>query len=344
MKNLIYYISPIFAISAIIFLSEPNKPKIKTYIHGVITNPKSDSIKIYNDELNYGARINYKNEFKLALEIDSADYFTFYDGNETTVIYLKPGECISLTLDTQEFDETITYINSEESNFLAKKYLIEENYFDLDIDSIYALNDSLYFNFFKILKEKLITELHNLSNNDFIDKETYNINQIMVDAGEWKKNWEKRQLALSVLPQPGESAIDFTYPDINKNNVSLSDFKGKYVYVDIWATWCGPCIYEIPHLIELEKKYHDKNIVFMSVSVDNYTNLEKWEEMIKEKGMGGEQLFASGWNSQIGNDYAISATGIPRFLLIDKDGNILDVNAPRPSSDRIKEILNNILY
>ena len=343
MKNLIYYILPILTISGIIYLSEPHKPAKKTYIHGVITNPNSDSIKVYNEENNYGARVNYKNKFKLTLEIDSADYFTFYDGNETTAMYLKPGECMSLTLDTKEFDETITYSNSEESNFLAKKYLIEENYFDLDTDSIYALNDSLYFNFFMILKEQLLTELNKLSNNDFIDKETYNINQIMIDANSWKKEWEKRNLALSILPQPGEPAIDFTYPDINNKTVSLSDFKGKYVYIDIWATWCGPCIREIPYLVELEKQYHDKNIVFMSVSVDNDTNLEKWEEMIKEKGMGGEQLFASGWNSQIGNDYAISATGIPRFLLIDKDGNMLDINAPRPSSEKITEIFKNIL-
>ena len=124
--------------------------------------------------------------------------------------------------------------------------------------------------------------------------------------------------------------------------MSLSDFKGKYVYVDIWATWCGPCVAEIPFLVELEKEFYDDNIVFLSVSVDNDVNKEKWKTMIKEKDMGGVQLFASGWNSQIGNDYAISATGIPRFMLFDKEGNVMDTNAPRPSSEDIKKVFNEI--
>jgi thiol-disulfide isomerase/thioredoxin len=340
MKTPIYSISAILAIAAILYMSEPVKPPVKTFISGVITNPNSDSIKVYNQTHEFGARVNYKNEFKMSMQIDSADYFTFYDGNETTAIYLKPGECVKLSLDTEMFDETINYTNSEESTFLSEKFLIEEEYFKaVDMDSIYSLEDSLYFEFFSALETSFLTELNKLSNKDFINIETERINDMFSSAEDWRKAWEARSLALSVLPQPGEPAIDFTYPDINNNLVSLSDFKGKYVYVDIWATWCGPCVYEIPFLVELEKQYHDKNIVFMSVSVDNDTNLEKWKAMIEEKGMGGVQLFASGWNSQIGNDYVISATGIPRFMLFDTEGNVMDTNAPRPSSDEIKAIL-----
>ena len=65
--------------------------------------------------------------------------------------------------------------------------------------------------------------------------------------------------------------------------------------------------------------------------------------MINEKELVGVQLFASGWNSQIGNDYVISATGIPRFMLFDTEGNVMDTNAPRPSSDKIQKIFQEIL-
>tara|TARA_Y100001968_G_scaffold194397_1_gene178318 strand:+ start:654 stop:1688 length:1035 start_codon:yes stop_codon:yes gene_type:complete len=344
MNNFIYYIAAILAIGGILYVSEPVKPALKTTISGTITNPNSDSIKIYNRDYNFGARVNYKNQFTINIEIDSADYFTFYDGSETTAMYLNPTQDVELTLNTDMFDETIQYSNSEESNFLAKKFLIEEEYFsEVDMDSIYTLEDSLYFAFFSNLGDLQLAELKTLSNQEFISLEQENIANITAQAANWKKAYEQRSLALAALPQKGDQAIDFTYPDINGNNVSLSDFKGKYVYVDIWATWCGPCIYEVPFLVELENQYHDKNIVFMSVSVDENSNLAKWKKMINDNNMGGVQLFASGWNSQIGNDYAISATGIPRFLLFDTDGNVFDIDAPRPSSEAIKTIFNDIL-
>lgn len=139
----------------------------------------------------------------------------------------------------------------------------------------------------------------------------------------------------------GEKASDFTYPDLNDKMVSLSDFKGKVVLVDVWATWCGPCKKQIPALIQLEKDFHGSNdIVFMSVSVDESKDKQKWLDMIKEMGLGGVQLFASGW-SKITKDYKI--TGIPRFMLFDKKGNIYSINAPRPSAPELKEMINKLL-
>ena len=294
MKTPIYSISAILAIAAILYMSEPVKPPVKTFISGVITKPNSDSIKVYNQNHEFGARVNYKNEFKMSMQIDSADYFTFYDGNEATAMYIKPGECIKISLDTDMFDETINYTNSEESTFLSKQFLIEEEYFEaVDMDSIYSLEDSLYFDFFSNLENLFLLELNKLSNKDFINLETEKINNMFASANNWKKAWEKRNLALSALPQPGEPAIDFTYPDINQNTISLSDFKGKYVYVDIWATWCGPCVYEIPFLVELEKQYHNKNIVFMSVSVDTENAKQKWIESQKPPWYGCEKVCTS---------------------------------------------------
>ena len=147
-------------------------------------------------------------------------------------------------------------------------------------------------------------------------------------------SWLERKTAVDNMPKEGEPAIDFNYPDIEGNEISLTSFKGDLVYVDVWATWCGPCKAEIPSLQKLETDYHGKDITFMSVSVD--TNKEDWEKMVAEKELGGVQLWADGW-SKITKDYAIF--GIPRFMLFDNEGNVISTNAPRPSSDEIRELL-----
>ena len=147
-------------------------------------------------------------------------------------------------------------------------------------------------------------------------------------------SWLERKTAVDNMPKEGEPAIDFNYPDTDGNEFSLASFKGDLVYVDVWATWCGPCKAEIPSLQKLETDYHGQDITFMSVSVD--TDKEAWEKMVAEKELGGVQLWANGW-SKITKDYAIF--GIPRFMLFDAEGNVISTNAPRPSSEEIRGLL-----
>ncbi len=118
------------------------------------------------------------------------------------------------------------------------------------------------------------------------------------------------------------------YENYDGTKTSLDDLKGKYVYVDVWATWCPPCRKEIPHLQKVEKKYHNKNIAFVSISLDKESDKAKWKKMIADKKMTGIQLFA-GKDVTFTKGYNIR--GIPRFILIDTEGNIANANAPRPS-------------
>jgi len=139
----------------------------------------------------------------------------------------------------------------------------------------------------------------------------------------------------------GTPSPKFTnYENYNGGTTSLDDLKGKFVYIDVWATWCGPCKVEIPHLKEVEKEFHDKNIAFVSISVDKEGAHEAWKKMIAEKEMGGIQLFA-GTDFKFTEEYQID--GIPRFILIDDKGNIVNPDAPRPSNPKLKEILNDLL-
>ena len=131
------------------------------------------------------------------------------------------------------------------------------------------------------------------------------------------------------------------YENYKGGNTSLTDLKGKYVYIYVWATWCAPCLGEIPSLKKVEKQFHDNNIEFVSISIDKLPDHGKWKTMIEEKELGGIQLFADNdWKSEFVTDYQIE--GIPRFILIDPDGNIVDANAPRPSNSKLTELFNEL--
>ena len=141
----------------------------------------------------------------------------------------------------------------------------------------------------------------------------------------------KKTIAPLEKIRKGKPAPDFEGVTRDGKLVKLSDLKGKNVYVDVWATWCGPCIGEIPSLKKVEKKYHNKNITFVSISIDKQRDKEKWKNFIKEKNLSGTQIMADkAWNSAVVKEYNIK--GIPRFILVDADGKILSSNAPRPSS------------
>jgi thiol-disulfide isomerase/thioredoxin len=150
-----------------------------------------------------------------------------------------------------------------------------------------------------------------------------------------RANSIKTELAKKATAAGGQ-AVNFTYPDINGKQTSLSDFKGKVVLVDVWATWCGPCKGEIPHLKKLEEEMHGQDVLFLSVSVDEQKDHQKWKDFIASEELGGVQLFASGW-SDIAKFYDIK--GIPRFMVFDKNGNIVSTDAPRPSNKELKLLL-----
>lgn len=135
----------------------------------------------------------------------------------------------------------------------------------------------------------------------------------------------------------GMESPSFTYQNIEGQTISLSDLKGKYVYIDVWATWCGPCLREIPALKQLESDYHDSHIEFVSISIDVADDFDKWQNMVADKKLQGIQLFADkDWQSDFVKAYAID--GIPRFIVIDDQGNIVDPNAPRPSDPKIRKL------
>ncbi|MCU7548819.1 TlpA family protein disulfide reductase [Chitinophagaceae bacterium LB-8] len=177
-----------------------------------------------------------------------------------------------------------------------------------------------------VLKDMLETiTINNLS--EF--KATFEPYKKYANAGPAKQTYQ------SVLSQfigdtayIGKSSYNFSLPDTNGKMVSMKDFKGKVVFIDVWATWCGPCKAQIPFLKEIEEEYKDnKDIVFVAISLDREKDKQKWLNFIQKENLHGLHLLDDAGKA-FAMKYEIRA--IPRFLLIDKKGKWIEVRCPLP--------------
>lgn len=187
------------------------------------------------------------------------------------------------------------------------------------------------------IKNGLLTSIaRNISSKNEKSADLYTAIMKLSTDKDFKTKLTKKYNLINTLAKGNDSPIFDNYENYAGGTSSLSDFKGKYVYIDVWATWCGPCKREIPSLKKVEKQYHDKDIAFISISIDVKKSHDAWIQMVKDKELTGVQLFADNdWSSKFIKNYDINS--IPRFILIDKEGKIVNADAPRPSSkDLIK--------
>ena len=128
---------------------------------------------------------------------------------------------------------------------------------------------------------------------------------------------------------------DFTLTDVNGKSVSLNDFKGKVVYIDFWASWCGPCRKMMPYSKQLHAQLTEKQkkkIVFLYISIDADQN--SWKKAMTDLGIEGTNTISPGnWESKAVSYFQIGS--IPRYMIMNKKGEIVDINAPRPADESV---------
>ena len=306
-------------------------------------NVKSYFAELENKLKAYGFDQEFIDNQKKWMKYKFVEYLTIYP---TYHMYTSGNEAI-LPDDFYTEREGIDYDNAQEFKTVdTYRDLVRTKYYTIIKNPNDAQNINQFISEVNALKSDniradLARELLSLiSPGNPLNKEIYDfVSKNLID--EKLKEKAKKTYETALKLSVGNPSPKFSnYESFEGNNVSLDDFKGKVVYIDVWATWCMPCRREIPALKELEKKFHGKEVAFISISIDE--NKDEWKEFVKNEDLKGVQLYADkNFDSQFIQDYAIRQ--IPTFLLIDKEGKIVNADAPRPSSEEISGILEGLL-
>ena len=468
-----------FAVLAIIISCNQQKQNPnEVNISGVITNPTGDSVFVQLfpaigwDYLKHGSLINEDGSFQVRFNIENPQPAKFSDGNEVSAMFLSPGDNLKLTIDTEEFDESIVYTGkgANENNFLAAKYskfddpppmwwkladslsadeyekfyldykarqqtLLNEylnskevskaflDYQKTEMDFQYAGNIYLYimkkrdhkttmdtvnvpFRFYTTFKSMLdyanpflTSQKYNgyfdfypgylasvypvrpnnieeadsmmiegvLSTLSGINKEKVLASQFYSKLGNYKldffekykpvfekhitqpelreyvlKKYETTKEELKREIPEGAYLKDLAkeeFSDLNFQGV-IDQYKGKVLYLDFWASWCGPCCAEMPYSLELQEYFAGKDVAFVYISSDR--GAEEWIRMIKILQITGDHYRA---NKTVKKEYneLFNVRYIPRYVIYDRAGNIVDSTALRPSDPITKTEIEKLL-
>lgn len=322
-----------FTLSLLMLSTLVYAQKKEVVVSATIENRSSDSIMIQSrNGFKKIIVVNKDGVFTDHFNVESGIYYLSIKKNYTKV-FLKNNAKIQLTLNEQDFDKSIRFAGdcSKENTFLAKQLMIDDSIFNIDADEAVLL---------ELLKNRSNAMEQTIKAAQLDEQFATIYLEAFKDEAQGNISYLENTVRANTLN--GKPSPLFSYENHKGGITSLTDFKGKYVYIDVWATWCGPCKAEIPSLQKVEEKYHDANIAFVSISVDTKKDYEKWRAFVTDKALGGVQLIADkDWSSDFVKAYMIN--GIPRFILIDPAGNVVQANAPRPSDSKLLVLLDGLL-
>jgi len=204
------------------------------------------------------------------------------------------------------------------------------NKVEKQIDDLQSkMNDEVYLGFLQSSSNSPVA-LYALKQYAGYDIDAAKVEPLFKTLPATEKAWPsavalKERIDIAKKTGIGNYAIDFTQNDTLGKPVSLSSFKGKYVLVDFWASWCGPCRRENPNVVKVFNKFKDKNFTILSVSLDQPTGREKWMKAIHDDGLTWTHVSdLKYWDNAVAKQYAIRA--IPQNFLIDPQGKIIAKN------------------
>jgi len=314
------------------------EPKIPAgNFSGVLRNAKGDSITLSTWLKEKKIPVRKDGSFSVNLAPDSTIYYLATYKGQHFSIYVDKHTRLTVSADANNLLNTIQFKGkgAAENNFLATAEREELALGkalppNADITYITKAADSLV--------EHLILKLN-------ASEASVKAKKVIKERLEKYKTFfmitklDRRYVDMGLRGKPSPS---FSYTDVSGKTVSLADFRGKYVYIDIWASWCETCLGEVPYLNQMKKDFAEKNLAFVSISLDDPKNKNKWKKAIAKEQMNGIQLIAdNSRQSKFIKDYGIR--GIPRFLLIDPEGIVIDDNAKHPGEKALVDQLNALL-
>ena len=311
------------------------EPKGFVTLSGKVENAETLDITISSKNFTKVIHLNNDGTFKDTLKVETS-VFTLTDGRNKTFLFLSNGYDLTINLDVADFSQVAFTGKGKESNeFINKRIQFSKNKLS-DPNSYFSLERTEFETRINELKQHL-SAVSTTNVDSTIVAQISTEDKRLIEYLE--KNYELKY-ASSIKFKKGKPSPKFTnFENYNGGVTSLDDLIGQYVYIDVWATWCGPCKQQIPFLKQVEKEFEHKNIAFVSISTDRANKYDTWRKMIGDKQMGGIQLYA-GTDKSFSVEYQINS--IPRFILIDPEGNIVDANAPRPSDPRLKDLFNSL--
>ena len=162
------------------------------------------------------------------------------------------------------------------------------------------------------------------------------IDEVAKDMPEYDK-WVKSIKDYRPFLNRGEKAPDDILIAADGTEIRLSDLKGKYVFIDFWASWCTYCVKEIPALEKIKEEFADSDIQFIGISLDD--NVEAWKEAMKKHGLNENQYIVS--SKELASKLGLSS--IPRYMIYDRESKMLYPEAPRPRQyDKLTDLLKSL--